>query len=237
MAADIVTQVLTGLIALMGVIILAGAFIVLWLIMKFKIRVVVKDHTQGGSMIFDRARISKGDDDTERWKLQKLKKTIKVDAKAIGHTTRGKPYAFFHRIDEDTFVPVIDDGAKDMFEGDSASIKFNPLPSKLKGYYVHQIRKNERYKKKNLNDLIASAVPYAAIIIILVMGLIFVPDIISKTKEVTDGLANAAAKQADSDKAVADAMNRLVDYLEDTETISSDENSPTSQSNVEGVPI
>ena len=219
--ADIVTAVLTTLlwIFIVGLIGVVGLFF--YLQSKYKIQVAYKDFTNGGRWVFDKAKTKKDVlDDTTKWKLQKAKRLIVPTAATTYNNQKGQPVAFFYRYDDDTFIPIKDDTTVESITKNEEFMKtFDPFPTEQKAIFIQQARKNERWKKKGLSDMLLQAFPYVAIILLVAVNLIFLPDVL-------EGKAVASKEATEAGNAWKEAANAWDEMKNDKSTIGANDKGP-----------
>lgn len=184
---QIVSQVLTGLLWVLIPAIIGVVLYVILVLGKYKHQVIIKDSVRGTKLVFhDKFKELRKKDGTIWWKLKKLKKEIvpaKKECVEIDH--KGRMFAQFYRLDGDTFIP-----AKDTFDPADKKSKediiktIQPFGSNERALMVNQHVKAEREKKKSIGDMLLTAVPYMAVIMILVLFMIFFNDAVKPMKEV-----------------------------------------------------
>jgi len=184
--ADIIGQVLNGLLWVLGITAIGLGFYFVYFTMQYKHRAVIKDSVNGTKMVrIDRFREIRKKDGTIWWKFKKLKVEVTPALKeCIEVDNKGRMYAQFYRLDGDTFIP-----AKDTFDLEDAETKdviktLQPFGNNERALMINQHIKAEREKKKNIGDMIAAAIPYMAVIMILVLFMIFFDDAVKPMKEV-----------------------------------------------------
>ena len=219
---DVVTGILTALLWLFGVtiVLLLGVFV--YFQKQFKINIAYKDFTKGGQWVFEKAREQKDVlDDTLKWKLQRTKKVIIPTPTTTYHNNKGQAVGLFYRHDEDTFIPIKDNATPESLSKNTEFMKsFDPFPTEQKAIFLQQARKNERWKKEGLSSMLLKAFPYVAIIMLIAINLILLPDVL-QAKAVA---SEQAERAGDSWKEAANAWDELTN---DKSTIGLDQDNPT----------
>ena len=219
--ADIVGATLQAMMwlffAAIGIIIC----LILYLKSKYKILIMYKDFTNGGRWVFDKAKNhTSKDDNTNMWKLEKAKKLIIPTPETTYNNEKGRPVGLFYRFDEDNFVPIKDDTKIEDIKNDKTFMnKFDPFPTAHKSIYMQQMKKNERWKKKGLSEMLKDAFPYVAIILLVALNLILIPDVL-------ESKAVASNQATEAGRAWEDAANAWDEIINDKEIIRADQSAP-----------
>jgi hypothetical protein len=152
-------------------VILACVIAITWFIitvMQYKHKVMIIYKTSHSNIIIeDKARIVKDEDEKEVWKLWKLKDSMPPppkDARSI--TKNGKFFVIASYSEEEGYLFRMD---KDYHE----QIAKDKLTTNQKMFYVNQFKKAQANRRKSWQDVISNAVPYLALVIIVVCLFIF----------------------------------------------------------------
>jgi len=194
--AEIVGIILTGiLIVLVLGIVGMGAFIFLR-ILGYKHKIVIKESVNGSKrVIHDKFKEQRDKDGSVWWVLQKTKKRLPpAPLNCVEIDSKGRFYAQYYRLDGDTYVPAMDsfdankDEIKDLID------KMQPYSQQERSLMVNQHTKAQRDKKKTIGEMLVTAAPYIAIVMILVCFLLFFNDAVKPMKEVGDKYVTVADK-------------------------------------------
>lgn len=171
------------LIALLGLLIW-----LVWWIMSYKIKVIVRQKISDGRTLIkiDKGKIQK-DRNGVYW-LKLFKHRIKLpepDNENFDITTKGKKIIEFIKIGTD-FVPIL---IKSRTVDSTNS--FSPAQRQM---MIHECRESEQYKKRTAMDLLRDAIPYMALVLIILGLLIFMPDIIESKTQVVNAYNGVADK-------------------------------------------
>ena len=174
--------------SLVGIVVVLAGIIFMFL-QKYKHTAVIKDCVNKNKIVAtDKFRIITNKDGTTWWKLLKTKKTIiPAPQECVEITKKGKYFVQFYRIEEDTFVPC-----KDNFDPSTEEVKkqisenIQPVTTNQRSLMINQYQKAERNRKKSISELIAMAVPYAALVMIVVMFMLFYGEAVQPIKEMSN---------------------------------------------------
>jgi len=200
--------------------IILGLFI--WNELRFKHRVKIREVTSKGRsfIIEDKAR-DYTDGRNTYWRLKKERDKIKRNmpvppSEAIDMTKRGKKYVEVFRtpVGEYIYLKVGDTENKE---------PIHPLTTNQKSALIDQIVKAEERKHTDWKQQIPAFVFSGAIVIILVMGMIFLPDIITTyTKgatQVSDSMKEYEAVRHRNLMKEMEQWDKVTEGLQTIETI------------------
>jgi len=159
-----------------------------WYIISFKHKVVVREVAKDGKTIvkFDKAKSFKDKIGVTWWKLFRYKvKLPEPMSDSIDITAKGKKAVEFFKTEDGMFIPISVGFDYDDFKEQTG---FKPLPSSQRQMIIHEFRESESYKKRSMTDLLRDAVPYMALVMLIIALLIFMPDIIEKQAELVGGM-------------------------------------------------
>jgi hypothetical protein len=177
----------------------------LWYVMSFKHKVVIREVAKDGKTIvkFDKAKSFKDKIGVTWWKLFRYRvKLPEPMSDSIDITAKGKKVVEFFKTEDGMFIPASVGFDYDDFKEQTG---FKPLPSSQRQMIIHEFRESEGYKKKSMTDLLRDAVPYMALIMLIVALLIFMPDIIESKAEVVSAYGGVADRLYDVSDRLAEA--------------------------------
>jgi len=169
-----IDQMINTAMIILGIILVSVITIFIILERQYKHRITIKECTNGSKRILnDKFKIKK-DATGVWWKTRKTKALIPENMEAAEVTTRGRLYVEFYLLNGDTYVPAIDT----FNPHDKTIVKeirdvMQPLTTSQRSLHIEQMKKAGRDKKLGLGEIIAKAIPYAVLIIILVCIMIF----------------------------------------------------------------
>jgi len=169
------------------VMLLAVGFVafVFWQLAKYKIKLVVRKLARGRTVVkLDKARVVKDKNGVVWWKFLKHKsKVAEPPSDCIDIDSKGKQFCEFYQLDASTFVPMKDIIEEhDLHEGRFKL--FEPLTTQQRALYTHELMVSDSYKQPNKSELIAKAIPYVALVLILTIFMLFFKEAASPIIEV-----------------------------------------------------
>lgn len=205
----IITIVVTGTIGV----------IAFWLyqMSKYNIIVVIREVIKGRTYIHtDKARRIKDKKNNYWWKLLKEKvKLPEPPSESVEVTGKGKKFAeFFKYKDSGYFPSKATAGYTNInvsFDEEEFKKKseegFEPLTTQERALYVHEILEAEKYKKASTSELIAKAIPYIALVMIMTVLLLFGGEFFKPLMEHNE-------KMIETQGIIQDKMTQTIDKLD-----------------------
>lgn len=191
------------------------AFLIYFFSFKHKVRVrkVMKNgHAQ---ILEDVARKTKDEDGSVWWKLRKTRLKVKEPPfEALETNNRGKIFAEGYLLEEGRFVWRNNDFDVSTFkEMDAEYVKggYDAFTGEERALLANEVEKSAQYKKRKISDLVAAAMPYLAVILILTIFMIFFDSAISPAIEMGSDYRAASAD-------FKEAMQLLRDVVQQRET-------------------
>lgn len=196
------TVVLWVILGLFGAIILGIVGYLMFEASKHKHRAIIKKPVNGSiRTVFNKFKIAKDSDGNEYYKFfNKPKLYGKIPPlpdEALETDNKGRFVGLWYDIDG-TLVP-----GKDGFSTiDKALMIENtkPLNANQRSIYINQMNKAARDKKQTWKDVVMAAIPIAAVIILVVLNLVLLPDVIDARQ----------AYDASKDEALVQVSENLV---------------------------
>ena len=214
---NITSTTLDILLYVILVAVVIGIVWFIWFIFQHKYKVEIMLLTGGKDVARDDRAREIEVDGGKFWKLLKSKALIeRPPAKAIYTDSKGRVRARCFQTDADNYVwqsSETPDGIKDK---DKYFENYSPLTTKQRGILVHQLRKSEDRKRKNIKEYIPMIVGLGSVVIIIVCMLIYWENIakpaveINKIAEVTMG---HIADISNSQKEIAYRQEELAKQL------------------------
>lgn len=202
LGATDLTVVLWVVLALFIAVILG---IVGWLFFestKYKHRAIIKKPVNGSiRTVFNRFKIVKDSNGIESYKFYKKPKLYGVvpalPDEALETDTKGRLVGLWYDLDG-SLVPGQDGYTRNNKEELIKSTK--PLNANQRSFHVYQMNKAARDKKKDWKEVAMAAIPIAAVIILVVLNLVLLPDVID----------SRAAYDSSKDQALVEVSENLV---------------------------
>ena len=185
--ANTIGDVGSALIWILVVAIGVGIFVtIVWILSYRKKKVVLYEKMANGFRIREyRAKEYTNKDTIVKWRLWgSWQVTSKPPSKSTFQNEKGKMVAVGFLIDN--HIVWSDEIKIDVSDGKLKSINFDPLVSEDRAVLVQELKSAEDYKKKKMGDLIAAAVPYIALIIILVSFMIFFGEVVQPSVTISN---------------------------------------------------
>lgn len=150
---------------------------------QYNIKVIVRDVVKGRHIIYhDKAKRHKDKIGNYWWLLLKEKTKIpEPPAECIETTNKGKKFVELFKLKDSGYFPAKRSegyvairskiGEKEF--SDRYVEGFEPMTTQDRALMAHELREAEKYKRTNKSALIAQAIPYVALILILTVLLLF----------------------------------------------------------------
>lgn len=178
---------------------------------KIRLRVMTSDRC---IIEDDKARELKDKSGVLWWKLRKTRLKVPMPpAEVIDVDRKGKMVAEAYLFEGDNIVWV-DDTLERVI--DSTKIKrknkcfmiegFEPFTTQQRALLVNEFTQADAYKKKGLSDLLAQAVPYIALVMIISVFLLFFGEAVQPVMEVGEQQAALQEKNVELIEAVKDIV-------------------------------
>lgn len=211
---DLLMSVLTWIIILAVVGVIAFWF---WQMSQYKTRVIIKDVVKNRIIVIpDKARRVKDKNGNMWWKLLKCKDKIpEPSPEAIEIDIKGKKWCEFFRLEGVGYFPSkskkgylsiggkIDEKLfKDLFVSGS-----EPFTTQQRALYINELREAEEYKRISKHDLIARAIPYVALVLILSVFMLFFSEAVQPMVSVGDKYVSATEKLDQAFEKLDSAIN------------------------------
>lgn len=215
----------------------------IWQVTQYKYLVIVREVVNNRTIIsHDKARRIRDKDGNFWWKL--LKEKVKIPepgAEAIETTSKGKKFCEFYKLDEAGFFPVKSKKGWAAIENKIDHVRFKtyfadgfePLTTNQRGMWLHEMREAESYKKMSKNELIAKAIPYIALILILLILLLFAGEFFTPLFQHNERIAAQNERLYESFNVMIDKLDRAVN---NRVTLVGEELLSVNQTGVVGVP-
>lgn len=193
---DMIGQILTIILFVLGVGIVGIGVYIYSFQKKYKHNIIIKNSINGAKLVTkDRFKVIKKPDGAIWWKLQKIKKEIlPAPQTCVEVDNKGNMFVQYYRLDGDTFLP-----SKDSFDYNDEDItkeiisKVQPYTTEERAIMVNQHVKAMRNKTSTLGEKILQAVPYMAVVMILLIFMIFFNDAVKPIHEVGDQFSSVAS--------------------------------------------
>lgn len=182
------------------VILLIGAIIGLgWYLSTFKNKVRIRKIVKGRTIVIDdKARERKDKDGAIWWVFLKTKiKTLSPPDECIDISRKGKVVTEGYLISDGRFIWRTDTLKEEeiALAADSVKGDHKLYTSEERALYAKEIRDSEKYKKKNITDLLVAAAPYIAIIMIFALFLIFFGEVVTPSRELGEIIRGTVGDQ------------------------------------------
>lgn len=210
------TVLIIILLAVIGLII----FFVLR-ILSYNIRVVIRDVVKGRHIItYDKAKRHKDKIGNYWWILLKEKAKIpEPPAECIETTNKGKKFIELFKLKDSGYFPAKRTdgyvairstiGEKDF--SDRYVEGFEPLTTQDRALMAHEFREAEKYKRANKSELIAKAIPYVALILILTVLLLFAGEFFNPLFENQQRMEQLQAETWQKISITIDKLDKIID--------------------------
>ena len=201
----------TIIFSLLGLVVIVTMIIVMTM-MKYKHRITIKDPVNGGKKVeFDKFKVVKKKNGAIWWKLLKNKSMIPpAPNEVIEITKKGRYAVTYYRLNGDCFIPVKDSFDINDYDKTSKLIQeMQPYTTKEREIMVNQHNKALRDRKLKTSELIAQAIPYAAMILLVVCVMLFWGEFMKPMQE-------TLASTQDSYLRVAEKLESVAEKLDDT---------------------
>jgi len=217
--APIIDQIITAM-TYIGLMIGVGLmFFVVIVVSKFKHKVNVKFKTSTGNRIVSVKAREYQEDGVEYWKLQnhkgtKFKLMPKPPAKYLNFDDKGKLIveAYYLETEEWSFCETK--------WGEQSEDTFTPAQ---KNQLIRQIKKIEARKKNGIHDLVAQAMPYLFLLVLMVLGVAFYEELISPAQEMGDKFESISANLAETAESQEQIMKYLKEVIKQEQVIQGDD--------------
>lgn len=204
-------------------VLVGGILTVLIILKSYKYKVTIRDIKDKNKFIItDRGKLVK-DAKGNRWfKLLKLRRKEPYppsDAILIGK--RGKNHIDYYLTEDDVLIPIIDDFNFNEYKkkNDERIAKYlestdkldkvpelqgvyQPFTTNQRSLFINELVESEKYKKKTWRDLLTTAAPLMAIVLILVVFMIFYGDAVKPIAEIGDKVVAALDRAVEYEKTV-----------------------------------
>lgn len=226
-------QAVNILYIICSLIIVGGIGLFVWFIRQFKHKFRIRETVNNRKIIFDdKARIVKDRDSIEWWQLLKRREKLPVPpTNAIEIDSRGVKSVEAYRTETGDYVYCIDDiqdmdgiievpildkegkqieitdkqGRKKIAKQKSIN-KFKPFPTEQRLVLLHQYRKANSRRKKQLSDYLPTIIAIGALVVIVVALFIFYGDMAKPVLQMGDKQVEIAKMQKDMMEAMRDWM-------------------------------
>ena len=214
---DIMGQILFVLAALLGCGVVGLIIAIFTMNKKFNIKVIIKESLNGNKVVkHDLAKEFKKDDGIVCWKLQKSKDIIPQPPQScIELDNKGKKVMQFYRVDGGDLIP-----SHDAFDPNELSTKekiiekIQPYTTNQRAMLVSQHLKSERNKKQSMSDMVAKALPYIAMIMLVVMFMLFFNEAVQPMLDVGSQYVTASENLVKASEKLDNAINNRITISE-----------------------
>ncbi len=155
-----------------------------------KITFVVRKINDDRSLLFvDNAKPLKKNGTVVKWTLKRLKMNVPIPPnEAVEVTTKGKTFVEAYLTPDEEIVYITD-----KYDDLDKIGTIHPLKAIDKEFFISEVKEGEeRYKKKNISEILLQIAPIMAIVIILVLFFIFFDDAVAPTIEFSKSLISAS---------------------------------------------
>lgn len=215
---DIVT---TAIISIVVIGTLSVLLFWVWQVTRYKTLVIIRDVVKGRSIIMtDKARRIKDKNSNYWWKLLKEKVRIpEPPEECIETTSKGKKFAEFFKLKDSGYFPakstngyvsVRSQITEDMFK-DRMVEGFEPLTTQERALYTYELKESEKYKQASRSEMIAKAIPYVALILILTVLLLFAGEFFSPLFEQQQKMETLQQMTWEKIEGVIDKLDMVID--------------------------
>lgn len=199
----------TGLLLLIALAVTGGVCYAVWLWMQYDKRVIVRELTGGGHRIKEMwAREKEHSDGTTWWHFfgnDVPGKMPRPESDCINITDKGRKYVECYKSDG-AYIPVRDTTNVDDLKNSDKLENFQPFTTEQRGMLVDELARAEEYNtQKSMSEVVAQAVPYAALIILITVTLIFWEQAVSPMIEV----GNTVQSTLDEANSIAGKIERM----------------------------
>lgn len=179
------SNVFAALLIMLGIGFIA---IILWALYtwsQYKHRVIVREVTGGNPRPIETwAREKEHKDGTVWWHVManvSPKKFPKPPSRCISVTPKGKKFYECYLTEDGSFIPISDSNISSYSKSEK---KFRPFTTQQRSLLINEFEKaNEYDKRKSMHDVIAQAVPYVALVMIITVFLVFWGDAVQPSIE------------------------------------------------------
>jgi len=200
------TTVLWILISGCGIAVIA----MIWYVLSFKIKVTIReivDENSNKVIMYDRAKVWVDKKGNKWYKFLKLKRKEPMPpSSAIKITHKGKKQVEYYLTEDGVLIPIVDSFDYEKYKEENqekiqeyiksakdaktkipfAKDIFQPFTTNQRALMINELDASDEYKKKSLRDLIAQAIPYIALVMIITVFLIFFGEAVNPIMEVGD---------------------------------------------------
>lgn len=169
-----IDMILNLVLVLLGIVLVGIISYIIYDGMSYKHTAIIKENNKGTEL----RRILKAKeyidkDGNVKWKVKKIKESIpRPPNQAITLNDKGRFTVEFYQLDGGEIKPVIDNGY--FKENQDEFIRMSkPVTPSQRHIIISEIQKANRDKKKTIAELIAYAVPFMALVMIITMFMIF----------------------------------------------------------------
>lgn len=201
----------------------------LWQTSRYNIKVRIKDVVNDRAITLDdKARRVRDKDGIYWWKLLKAKVRIPEPSPlAIDIDNKGKKRCDFFRLEDSGYFPAKSTkgylaitGVIDQRLFTNTEIQGSePFTTQQRALYINELRESENYKRTSKSDLIAKAIPFIALVLILSIFMLFFQETVQPIIQVGNQYVEASEKLSETvGKLDAVVNNRQV--MDDEEVLS-----------------
>lgn len=212
---------------LLAIVIVLGIVFVLMAILPYKHYVRVRILTGDKTLILDdRAKEVKTKEGVLKWRLKKMRHHIPIPPKdAIHLTKRGKYSVEVYYTQEKEYKYIKDAGI------DDNTIKgFKPLTTQDREFYANEMREAERYRKKQLWEIIEKLAPYMVMLMMFILFLVFYQDIAAPSIEmqnIAKSTVERVGQITDKQAIITDKMTAVIQNRQIVPTVTIPQNATT----------
>lgn len=201
--------------AVLGLFIAIILGIVGWLLFestKYKHKAIIKKPVNGSiRTVFNKFKIGKDKDGNEYYRFYKKPKLYGVipplPDEALETDNKGRFVGLWYDIDG-SLVP-----GKDAINTiDKAEMIENtkPLNANQRSIYINQMNKAARDKKQGWKDIVMAAIPIAAVIILVVLNLVLLPDVIDSRAAYDNAKDQAMVSVSENLVVISGNLDRII---------------------------
>ena len=211
-AGSTVDGILFGLLIVAIGLLVMGVIWAILEMMKYKYKVRVRDVVKGRTVVRDdKAKIWLDKDGNAWWKFLKIKAKIpEPPSDCVDIDTKGNKILEVYRTSDGAIIPIKDSFNYERFLHEKAD-EFQPLTRQQRALLIDEIRKSQAYSKtKGLHEVLAQAIPYIALVLILTVTLLFWGEAMSPAIELGNTMngvtSNLQAVTNDLEKIMSDSQ-------------------------------
>lgn len=202
----------------------ALVYVGVWFKSFGKIRAEITDLTNNGrKTYYDKVRAVKDKKGRSGWQFLKTKSLVGAKSKVITEP----PYKFVDLLDNGVkfvrFVKIGDEihpwhpkfEVNEDGDGDGvfSGVKTDALSTNEREAYLYEMQRSETYGSRGWKDLIASAMPFITILIVILGGVIMFDSVSDRMVEIQDKMDASSARSEATNVRVAESLERVAEIL------------------------